>query len=287
MDDEIQYPSGFGLCDVVGWGTTGLVVLDKSSNTIIKTPFDSRNEECICRMLRERQVYERFTEHGGHKGVLSYHGAVESGIRLEYAPNHNLRSYIEEHTIGIAQRLRWAIQIAETITFIHGIGIIHGDLTCANIFLDKNLNAKLADFAGSSIDRSPLLVVVTESHEFPGPLLSIRADLFALGSVLYEIMTGHAPYYGLDETEIRARYLKGDFPDITSLQAFGAIIKKCWQGSYSESEIVLDNLRGMIFQTWQRELDIDVKQHRKASPLFPLIYTQGQFLISAPIRQLK
>lgn len=40
------------------------------------------------------------------------------------------------------------------------------------VFLDKDLNVKLADFAGSSIDGSPLLIAVTASYEYSGPLLS-------------------------------------------------------------------------------------------------------------------
>ena len=94
----------------------------------------------------------------------------------------------------------------------------------------KNLNAKSADFAGSSIDESPLLIAVTASHEYPGPLLSIKGDFSALGSVLYEIMTGGSLYNGLTDNEIRGRYLKGDFPDTDFLQAVGSVIKKYWQG---------------------------------------------------------
>ncbi|KAK3299517.1 kinase-like domain-containing protein [Chaetomium fimeti] len=167
-----------------------------------------------------------------------------SGIRLEYAPNHNLRLRLGENAVSFEQRLRWAIQVAETIKFIHDAGVIHGDLTCANIFLDANLNARVADFAGSSIDGSPLLIVVTESHEFPGPLLSTRADLFALGSVLYEITTGQPPYQGLKDTEIRARYLEHDFPDTTSLRAIGSVIEKCWHGKYPEARAVIEALKG-------------------------------------------
>jgi len=96
---------------------------------------------------------------------------------------------------------------------------------------------------GFASNGSPLLVIVTESHEFPGPLLSTRADIFAFGSVLYEIMTRHAPYEGWNEREIRARYLKGEFPETESLQAIGTIIKKCWQGSYNRSEILVHDLR--------------------------------------------
>jgi serine/threonine protein kinase len=159
--------------DVVAWGTMGLVVLDESFKTIIKTPFDSLDQERVHLILRERQIYERFAKRGGYKGILSYHGIFESGIRLEYAPNHNLYSFNKRHDVDFGQRLRWATQIAEAINFIHGAGVIHGDLTCLNIFLDKNLNAKLADFAGSLIDNSPLLIAVTASHKHPRSVLSV------------------------------------------------------------------------------------------------------------------
>ncbi|KAK4241940.1 kinase-like domain-containing protein [Achaetomium macrosporum] len=226
-DDEIRYPTGFGLGDVVSWGTTGMVVLDKSSNTVIKVPFDHGNEECLLRMQREREVYERFAQRGGHEGLLSYHGVFRVG------------------NASPAQRLGWAVQVAETIGFIHDADVIHGDLTCANVFLDASLNEKVADFAGSSIDGSPLLVIVTESHEFPGPLLSIWADLFALGSVLYEITTGQAPYNGLDDTEIRDLYRKGRFPETAFLGAIGAVIEKCWQGKYGGARDIVQALQGI------------------------------------------
>lgn len=57
--------------------------------------------------------------------------------------------------------------------------------------MDKGLSAKLADFAGLSIDGSSLLIAVTTIHEYPGPLLSSQGDLFAFGCVFYEILTGH------------------------------------------------------------------------------------------------
>ncbi|KAK4124541.1 kinase-like protein [Parathielavia appendiculata] len=198
----MYHPSGYGLGDVVGWGTTGLVVLDKSSNTVVK---------------RERDVYEMFVRRGGHPGLSTYHGVFESVVRLEYASLHNLRSHLGASDAGPAQR------------FVHDAGVIHGDLTCANILLHASLNVKVADFAGSLIDGSPLLVVVTPSHEFPGPRLSVQADLFALGSVLYEILTGHLPYEELDDNKIRAQYMNR-----TSLTAFlgstGTIIEQCWHG---------------------------------------------------------
>lgn len=65
---DIQYLSGFGLDDVVGWGTTGLALLDVSSDTIIKTPLDREQDAPLI-------------------------SPFKSGIRLEYASNHHLRSF--------------------------------------------------------------------------------------------------------------------------------------------------------------------------------------------------
>lgn len=79
------------------------------------------------------------------------------------------------------------------LDFAHRSRVIHADVTCYNVFLDRNLNVKLADFAGSSVDGSPLLIAVTASHEHPESILSSAGDLFAFGSVLYEIMTENTP----------------------------------------------------------------------------------------------
>lgn len=259
MSDEIKYPQGFGLKDVVAWGTTGLVVVDEPSQTVIKTPLCEDFSELI---LREQEVYERFTQCGGHPGVLRYYGTFESGIRLEYAPNGDLRSFNNRYNvdIDIAKRLRWATQIAEALDFAHRSGVIHGDLTCHNIFLDRNLNVKLADFAGSSVDGSPLLVAVTASHEHPESILSPIGDLFAFGSVLYEIMTGNTPYAALSEDEICTRYSKGEFPDTTFLKDVGGIIRNCWQSKYGGAGTAIKDLKRGTFTCFQSSSKItDVK----------------------------
>lgn len=93
------------------------------------------------------------------------------------------------------------------------------------MLLDRRLDAKLADFAGSSLDGSPLLIGVTASHEYPGPLLSTEADIFALGSTLYELMNESRPYAGLSDRAIMERYKRGEFAETESLGSVGHIIK--------------------------------------------------------------
>ncbi|KAF1964433.1 kinase-like protein [Bimuria novae-zelandiae CBS 107.79] len=213
MSDEIKYPRGFGLKDL--------------SSTIIKTPL---HEDCSDLISRERTIYKQLDQQGGHKGILRYYRSVQSRIRLEYAPNGNLRSFIHQNNI------------AQALTFVHRARVIHRDLTCHNVLLDKKLNIRLSDFAGSSLDGSPLLIAVTASHEYPGPTLSIQGDLFAFSSVLYEIMTGNAPYGDLTKDKILNQYSKGDFPNTKFLQAIGDVIRKCWQSEYNRFELVLADL---------------------------------------------
>ncbi|KAF1994760.1 kinase-like protein [Amniculicola lignicola CBS 123094] len=265
MDNRIQYPTGFSLKDIVSAGNTGLVCLDAASNTVVKSPHDNSKEDSI---EVERRIYERFQRDGGHRGLLQYHGPYESGIRLEYAPKWNLSNFLRKHAeTSSQQRLQWAQQVTDALCFVHRANVIHGDLTWNNILLTDELDAKLADFAGSSLDGSALMIAVDSSHEYPGPLLSIKADLFALGSVLYSIMTGALPYQDLlqegKEDEIKFLYEGGMFPETETVGPIGAIIMKCWQAKYDSAVDVHTEIEEAIVK---HKSTISVQQCPSNSP---------------------
>jgi len=132
--------------------------------------------------------------------------------------------------------------VTDALCFVHAANVIHGDLTLHNVFLTQDLDIKLADFGGSSLDGSELLVIVHASHRYPGPLLSTDADIFSLGSAHYAIMMGKVPYQDLPEEEITALFKDGKFPDTDTLGPFGAIIRKCWQVKYKSVVDVCRNL---------------------------------------------
>jgi serine/threonine protein kinase len=245
----IRLPTRFNMTNYLSSGLTSMVYLDSSSNTVVKYPHQVEEEPAVD---VERRIYERFHQHGGHEGLLKFHGTFESGIQLEYASKNGLREYMQAHKTNTKQRLQWAQQVTSALAFVHSMNVIHADLTCGNISLDDSLHAKLLDFSGSSLDGSKPFVVVTASHRCPGnDLKSTRADLFALGSTLYEIWTGEPPYFGLGltEKEITDLFKQSKFLETKSLGPMGDIITGCWQGSFISANDVLNGVLLVIHQT--------------------------------------
>lgn len=116
--------------------------------------------------------------------------------------------------------------------------------TSYNVFLDDNLNVKLGDFAGSAIDEHPPLVCYETSHELPDEdEISAKTELFALGSTVYEMMTGVKPYKDLPEHEISAAFSEGRYPDLEIVSVFGSTIGKCWRQSYATVDEALEEVR--------------------------------------------
>src|SRR5690349_3598669 len=191
---------------------------------------------------RERLVYECL----GHDqpSILRYYGCMETALILQYARYGSIRQYYASQTAAVPAllKLRWVEQIASAVAFVHSKGVLHGDISCDNVMLDEGLDAKLGDFAGSSIDGSVSLVCYEASHEHPevGDI-SIESEIFALGSTFYEVMTGYAPYQGLSESEIACAYREERFPSLASLAAFNEVIRKCWAREYiSVDELLVD-----------------------------------------------
>ena len=144
--------------------------------------------------------------------------------------------------------LRWARQAAQALLFSHKNGVLHGDISCTNFFLDRHGNLKLGDFAGSSIDGSLSLVCYSSTHILPDPLyfssvadgvaISTESEIFAFGSALYEMVTGSVPYADLAEEEVERLYILKTFPETTGL-VLGRVISNCWRVEYKNMSDVL------------------------------------------------
>ncbi|KAG4441511.1 hypothetical protein IFR05_003038 [Cadophora sp. M221] len=240
MDNTIQYPLGISRQDVVGLGITALVA---RLDAVIK--FARRTELPL--LEREKSIYERLGH--DHDGVLRYYGNLGNALILQYACHGSIRQYYASQAkpVSLSLQLRWVEQITASVAFIHSRNVLHGDISCNNVLLDEDLNAKLGDFAGSSMDGQDPLICYETSHEHPEIIgISTGSELFALGSTFYEIMTGSKPYQELSDTEITRAYKEGKYPSLVPLAVFNDTVHKCWTRGYGRVDELFEDVKAEV-----------------------------------------
>lgn len=212
-------------------------------DAVVKSfPSDGASERAT-----EVSAYKRLAvEQTWPRGVLRFYGILDDlSIVLEHAPNGSIRSYLGRHPcVALSTKLRWADQAASAIAFLHSKDIFHCDISCNNIFLDKDLNALVCDFAGSSIDGKEWSSWYETSHcppDLRDP--SKKTEIFALGSTLFEMLLQRRPFEGVEEHEIEDALRVGRFPSLDPLPALGVPIAKCWAQQYESVDELLEDIK--------------------------------------------
>jgi len=162
-----------------------------------------------------------------HSHIVRVFDAGQSGgrywITMEFVDGANLRQAIQAEPLAPKQALEVVSQICEALEYAHGEGIIHRDIKPENILLDQRGRVKIADFGLAKLLKTDgESVTLTRSDQALGtphymapeqirrPLeVDHRADLYSLGVVLYELLTGELPmgHFPLpsDKGEVDAR----------------------------------------------------------------------------------
>lgn len=217
----------------------------------------------------EANVYRILGAHDRIAHCL-YISPLRDMITLEFYNNGNLKDYVATH--GPTQLRKWAKQMIEAVEFIHERGVRHSDLRLDQWLLDSGVNARLSDFNASGYDECPTyglrgekaLGLEDPSHFMPRDPSednSVRSDLFALGSALYEIEHGSAPFAGADEQTITEHFARREFPSVSHL-TLGHIISRSWEGKVDSATKMLQMGR----QIWDFEFmvgPIDRKQQQR------------------------
>ncbi|KXG51293.1 uncharacterized protein PGRI_095540 [Penicillium griseofulvum] len=190
---------------------------------------------------------------GSHPRIIAFKGLTENGLVLQRASNGSLNDYIASQSfIPLDRRLLWCKQAAEAISYIHEKRVIHCDINLRNLLLDSNLDILLADFQGmlKSVDGNTILDGLSrecsKSYQprIHGDYACVTTDLFALGSAIYFIMTGHEVFPELDsledDEEILSRFQKGLFPN--GNHHCSQITEKCWKQQYRQAAEVVSDL---------------------------------------------
>jgi serine/threonine-protein kinase len=155
------------------------------------------------RFLRERQILARL-EHP-HIARLLDAGVTETGIpwlAMEFVKGEPITAWAASRDATLAERLRLFLEVCAAVQFAHRNLVIHRDLKPGNILVDADGRARLLDFgiarllddeAGEGATRTEQLLLTPEyaaPEQIRGEAASTATDVFALGAVLFELLTG-------------------------------------------------------------------------------------------------
>src|SRR5262249_17087320 len=168
-------------------------------------------------VARDSAFAERFTREArslarlNHPHIVTVHdfGDVDGlyYFTMEYVDGRNLRDLLQAGALPAAQVLAIVPQLCDALQYAHDEGLVHRDIKPENILLDKKGRVKIADFGlARLVGLTPSYLTLTGTHEVMGTLLYMapeqmkrthtvdhRADIYSLGGVLYEMLTGELP----------------------------------------------------------------------------------------------
>ena len=214
----------------------------------------SEDEERLRRFEQEARAAGMLN----HPNILAiYDVGRENGspyLVTELLQGQTLRQRLDAGTIPVHKAIDFAHQIAQGLSSAHEKGIIHRDLKPENLFLTKEGRVKILDFGLAKLTQSEMppgetmkspptsrktqpgvvlgTLVYMSPEQIRGVSVDHRSDIFAFGSVLYELLSGRWPFRGETQFDVMHAILKLDPPQLASLNsqippALDRIVRRC------------------------------------------------------------
>lgn len=218
-----QLDNRYAIKDVAGVG--GMAVVYKAfdeklkRNVAIKVLQDdvAMDAESRRRFRTEYQAVAMLS----HPNIRAVYDVVSSGdteyIVMEYVDGINLKQYLKKkQVLSWKEALHFATQIARALSHAHSKGIIHMDIKPQNIMLPKDGTVKVADFGIAMVENAPDQPDSDEAvgsihyispEQARGESIDARTDIYSLGVVLYEMLTGKLPYDGATAAEVAVQQM--------------------------------------------------------------------------------
>ena len=156
-----------------------------------------------------------------HPNIVTIYDAGEAGgqayIAMEYLEGTSLRQTLDEEApLPVQRAVEIAGQVARGLAYAHEHGVVHRDIKPANIIVLRNRRPKITDFGIARLGEADVLAGSRAgSPKYMSPeqirgdgALDGRSDLFSLGAVLYEMLTGRQPFAGVEVVDIMRAVLE-------------------------------------------------------------------------------
>ena len=167
-----------------------------------------RSEEILARFRAERQILAMLDH--PHIARLIDGGSAPDGspyLAMEYVAGKPLLEYCDEHKLGIDERLTLFLMVCDAVQFAHQHLVVHRDLKSDNVLVTEDGSPRLLDFGIAKVTSpeggrpitvtAPMKRMLTPDYASPeqvrGEPVTVAGDVYSLGVILYELMTGTRP----------------------------------------------------------------------------------------------
>jgi len=218
----------YTLLEQIGVGGQGVVwsALDPLEKRIYAIKFNEIFETDEALIEDERTAHQQQQLiHLRHPHVLPLREfGVESGKRFTVSPfiaGGTLTQKIRASLPSVEEAIRYGMEIASALDFLHSQGVIHRDLKSSNILLDLSNNTYLSDFGLARIVSTSTLAFHT-GHGTPPYAppeqnrlkeITPKSDIFSFGILLFELFTGHLPWDGRKQLGMEQLHSDAQLPD--------------------------------------------------------------------------
>jgi serine/threonine-protein kinase len=273
--------------------------LDRLVAVKIMHPHLANDEEFVNRFIREAKAAAALS----HPNIVAIQdqGWNEGGspavfIVMEYIDGFTLRELLHERgSLSPDELLRYMIPVVSALAQAHQSGIVHRDIKPENILISKDGRVKLADFGlargaqlGATMTVESSVVLGSVSYLSPEQvqrgISDQRSDIYSVGVVLFELLTGRKPYEGESPIQIAYKHVNERIPAPSTLRkdlppSLDAIISKATSPNpdqrHKDAGVLLSELRTVQIELDPQkrqltlELDIPIAASKKKSRRLP------------------